>query len=185
MSRVKGPTEDNIKQLLWLNPKNPSVLFCGSLQWPPHEAPAGRLSGKSRALLVFMGNGSRSNSLFPLKKCSFPNPLSSNFSSSGLFIASLGVRTFEFKKMTLSHFPWPICICTKHLIKEFHILKAWGLQGKFQFSIMVWFNVKCHFLPQILASGRRAVLSFRFLYSAYMTQPREGCVPQVRNSHSN
>lgn len=141
------------------------ALFCGCLWWPPCETPPRRLSGKGWAPSFLLHRvEAYPNSLFPSKKCSSLNPLSFNFDSSGLFISSLWVKMFRVKKSILSHFPWPICICTRHFTMEFHIIKAWCLQGKFQFSIMGQFNIKCHFLPQILASGRRALSSIRFLY---------------------
>lgn len=141
------------------------ALFCGSLQWPPHEGPPGRLSGNGWALsFLLQGVRNISRFSFPSRKCSSLNPLCFHFDSSGLFISSLWVRIFGIKKLILSHFPWPICLCTRLFTMEFHIIKAQCLRGKFQFSIMVQFNIKCHFLPQILPSGRRALWSIRFLY---------------------
>ena len=168
MSRVKRPMED-IKLLLWLNLKN----LAYSRPW---LCSVGIFSGPHMKALQedFQGMGEHSpssygeleaypDSLFPSGKCSSLNPLSFHLDSSGLFISSLWVRIFGIKKLILSHFPWPICLCTRHFTMEFHIIKARCLRGKFQFSIMVQFNIKCHFLPQILPSGRRALLSIRFL----------------------
>ena len=169
MSRVKRPMED-IKLLLWLNLKN----LAYSRPW---LCSVGVFSGPHMKGLQedFQGMGEHSpssyreletypDSLSPSRKCSSLNPLCFHFDSSGLFISSLWVRIFGIKKLILSHFPWPICLCTRLFTMEFHIIKAQCLRGKFQFSVMVQFNIKCHFLPQILPSGRRALWSIRFLY---------------------
>lgn len=162
------------------------ALFCGCLWWPPCETPPRRLSGKGWAPSFLLHRvEAYPNSLFPSKKCSSLNPLSFNFDSYGLCISSLQVKMFGVKKLLLSHFPWPICICTRHFAMEFHIVKAWCLQGKFQFSIMGQFNIKCHFLPKYWLQEEGLYHPLDFCISAHMTQPWEGCIPQVRSSHSN
>lgn len=154
MSRVKRPMED-IKLLLWLNLKNLALfkalaLFCGNWKWPPTWSPPGRSSGNGWALsFLLWGVRSISDSLFPSREMFFSK---SSFLPSWFFwtfYIFLVSENFGIKKLILSHFPWPICLCTRHFTMESHIIKARCLRGKFQFSIMVQFNIKCHFLPNI------------------------------------
>ena len=162
-----------------------SVLWESSVPPPPAMKPLQEDSQRmgEHSLSSYGELEAYSDSLFPSRKSSSLNPLSFHFDSSGLFISSLWMRIFGIKKLILSHFPWPICLCTSHFTMVFHIIKARRLRGKFQFSIMVQFKIKCHFLPQILPSGRRALLSIRFLYlSSHGTALGGMCTPGEKQS---
>lgn len=149
-----------------------------TLQWPHQED----LQWGTGNLLPLLGATTHSCSVFIPERCFSLNPLSHNFDSCGPFISSLWLSIFGVKKLILI-FLGSSASGSGTSLWNFIIIKTMCLKENFQFSIMVQLIWNAISSTQILAAGRRVLVTIRFLsLSSHHTVLGEMCTPDEKQS---